>query len=68
MTQNKGRIGILPQMGGNRVIRNLRISNFRCFESAFLEDCRTINVIVGPNASGKTALLESIFFVLVVRI
>lgn len=43
------------------MIKSLQISNFRCFKEVALKDCRTLNVIVGENGSGKTALLESIF-------
>src|SRR5579864_3040560 len=42
----------------DRLIANI----FRCFESLDLPDLTRINVIVGDNASGKTALLEAIFF------
>ena len=37
-------------------------TNFRCFQSAELECGREFNLIVGKNASGKTSLLEAIFF------
>lgn len=40
---------------------SIEISNFRCFKSASLEDCRRVNVIVGANGSGKTTLMEAIF-------
>jgi recombinational DNA repair ATPase RecF len=43
------------------MIESIGISNFRCFESIRLQDCRRINVVVGRNASGKTALLEALF-------
>jgi AAA domain-containing protein len=45
-----------------RMIDQLIAKNFRCFESLNLSDFSRINVIVGDNASGKTALLETIFF------
>ncbi len=44
-----------------RMIDTIEIQNFRCFESIRLSDCRRINLVVGRNASGKTALLETIF-------
>lgn len=40
------------------------IENFRCFEKAELSDLRPINIIVGRNSSGKTALLEALFLAL----
>lgn len=45
---------------GYRMIEELRVKNFRCFESLKLEKLRRINIIVGRNAVGKTALLEAI--------
>ena len=49
---------------GYKMIRSADIKEFKCFEHANLKDCRTINVIVGRNASGKTALLEAMFLAL----
>lgn len=49
---------------GQRMIKEAEIRNFRCFKSVKLTDCRTMNVVLGRNASGKTALLESIFLTL----
>ena len=43
------------------MIHSMRINNFRCFEELAIDDLGAINVIVGDNAAGKTALLESIF-------
>ncbi len=43
------------------MIRNLEIENFRCFEKIIIKDARRFTIITGPNASGKTALLEAIF-------
>jgi predicted ATPase len=43
------------------MIKSAEIRNFRCFAHARLDDCRTINVITGNNAGGKTALLEALF-------
>jgi hypothetical protein len=47
---------------GHRMIDTLIVKNFRCFESLEMRDFARINIIVGENASGKTALLESLFF------
>lgn len=46
---------------GYRMINSVEITNFRSFDSTVLKDCRRINLIVGENGSGKTALLEAIF-------
>jgi len=44
-----------------KMIETLSIQNFRCFELIKLNDLQRINIIVGQNASGKTALLEALF-------
>lgn len=46
------------------MIESAEIENFRCFKSAKLSDCRTVNVVIGKNATGKTALLEALFLAL----
>ena len=46
------------------MIKDAEIRNFRCFKSISLKGCRRINVLLGRNASGKTALLEAIFIAL----
>src|SRR5713226_5564421 len=43
------------------MIKSISVNNFRGVEALELHGLRRINVIVGQNASGKTALLESIF-------
>ena len=43
------------------MIQSLEVKNFRCFQDLELHDLKTINVIVGDSASGKTALLEALF-------
>jgi hypothetical protein len=43
------------------MIKTLEIQNFRCYEQVFLENLARINVVVGENASGKTALLEALY-------
>jgi AAA15 family ATPase/GTPase len=44
------------------MIDTLIVKNFRCFESLEMRNFARVNIIVGENASGKTALLESLFF------
>ena len=43
-------------------LESLLIEDFRCIERAELELDRRCNLISGANASGKTSLLEAIFF------
>src|SRR5437764_10211677 len=47
-----------------RMIHSIEIRNFRCFKELSIDGCRRFNVIVGDNASGKTALLQAIFLAL----
>jgi hypothetical protein len=42
------------------MIEQLAVKNFRCFKTVNVDHLRRVNIIVGNNASGKTALLESI--------
>jgi hypothetical protein len=49
----------LPE--GETMIESLRVANFRGIENLELHGLKRVNVIVGENASGKTALLESLF-------
>ena len=42
------------------MITDLRLQNFRSYKDESLEISPGVNIIVGPNASGKTNLLESI--------
>src|SRR5262245_52823116 len=43
------------------MIHSFVIRNFRSFNDQEVEDCRRVNIIVGDNGSGKTALLEALF-------
>jgi hypothetical protein len=45
------------------MIESVEIKNFRCFRELRLGGLRRINLLVGGNATGKTALLESLFLV-----
>ncbi|MCA1635307.1 MAG: AAA family ATPase [Acidobacteria bacterium] len=47
-----------------RMIESITLENFRCYEYVTLRDLKTVNVVVGRNGSGKTALLEAIYFTL----
>ncbi len=43
-------------------LENLKIQGFRCLTNVELELDPARNLISGPNASGKTSLLEAVFF------
>lgn len=43
------------------MIESLSVSSFRGFDNLEIHGLKRINVLVGQNASGKTALLEAIF-------
>lgn len=42
------------------MIKSLHSENFKCFKELDLSDLRRINLVVGMNATGKTALLEAV--------
>lgn len=42
------------------MITSFKAANFKCFEHLELSELRRVNLIVGANASGKTAILEAI--------
>jgi len=44
------------------ILQNLSLSNFRNFKKLNLEFDPKVTVLVGPNASGKTNILEAIYF------
>lgn len=45
------------------MIRDIRLQNFRSYQDDSFEFGDRVNIIVGPNASGKTNLLESLLLV-----
>src|SRR6266576_6083774 len=42
------------------MVTDLRLQNFRSYKDASFEFGPGVNIIVGPNASGKTNLLEAV--------
>lgn len=52
------------ELARHQMISEIKIRNFKCFERLELAGCRRVNVLVGDNGSGKTALLEAIFWAL----
>ena len=41
-------------------VRTLEVKGFRNYAQASLAPCEGVNVFVGPNAQGKTNLLEAL--------
>lgn len=46
------------------MIRTIEVQNFRCYAALKIEKCAQLNVVVGDNGSGKTALFEGMFLAL----
>ncbi|WP_428656116.1 AAA family ATPase [Runella sp.] len=44
------------------MLQSIEIENFRCFEKTAISGFEQINLITGKNNSGKTALLEALYF------
>ena len=42
------------------MLTDIRLQNYRSYKDESFEFSKGVNIIVGPNASGKTNLLESI--------
>jgi len=53
-----------PFHGARLVIKHLTVKNFRGYKQLKLSNLKRINVIVGENGSGKTALLEALYLAL----
>jgi predicted ATPase len=54
----------LATQKGYRMIKSIKVENFKCYRELSIDNFRKFNVIVGDSASGKTALLEAIFLAL----
>lgn len=64
MTTRGSHPGLDPGSSNNRynkrVITDLRLQHFRSYKDAAFELSPGVNIVVGPNAGGKTNLLEAI--------
>ena len=43
-------------------LKNIELKNFRCHESFKIDLSKNINILIGKNATGKTSILESIYY------
>jgi len=41
--------------------KTFRVKNFRCFKDLQINDLGRVNLIAGPNNTGKTALMEAMY-------
>ena len=48
-----------PSTLNSQLLRTLKVRHFRCFDGREVEFAPGLNFIVGPNAHGKTSLLEA---------
>jgi DNA replication and repair protein RecF len=48
-------------------LKSLRLKNFRIYDERVFEFCPTVNAICGPNARGKTTVLEAIYLLIAGR-
>jgi AAA15 family ATPase/GTPase len=48
----------------NPFIKNISVSNFKVLNEVTIDDLSLINIISGPNNSGKTTLLQAIFYLM----
>lgn len=44
------------------IVKNIKMYNFRCFHEKKIDFYDKINIITGPNAVGKTSVLESLYY------
>jgi ABC-type branched-subunit amino acid transport system ATPase component len=51
-------LGARESAADYHMLKALKAQNFRCFKEIDLNELRRVNVVVGKNATGKTALLE----------
>ena len=48
-------------------VQSLYLHNFRCYEQGYFEFCPHLNLISGPNARGKTSILEALHLLMIGR-
>jgi len=50
-----------PRVSRRVMYKTFRVKNFCCFENLQIKDLGRVNLIAGPNNTGKTALLEAMY-------
>lgn len=51
----------VARKAGEKMIKELKIQNFRCFQELFIKDLAPVTLLGGKNNSGKSAILEAVF-------
>lgn len=59
--ENRAGVVVQDATENYKMAQSIEINNYRCFKHLKLSDLRRVNVVVGSNGSGKTALLEALF-------
>lgn len=49
------------------IVQKIKLTNFRCYEKCEVEFSKGLNYIYGDNASGKTSLVEAIYYLSLAR-
>src|SRR6266852_3771023 len=57
-------IHVLARNGATMQVKSLNVSNYRMLKDLRLEDFKALNVLIGPNASGKSTVLQVLDFLL----
>ncbi|MBL8200972.1 MAG: DNA replication/repair protein RecF [Chromatiales bacterium] len=52
----------MPSPAPAPVVAEVQLGSFRCFESATVQPAPGFNLVAGANGSGKTSLLEALYF------
>lgn len=49
------------------IVQKIKLTNFRCYENCEVEFSKGLNYIYGDNATGKTSLVEAIYYLSLAR-
>ncbi|CAM6031698.1 unnamed protein product [Sphagnum compactum] len=63
VVSGSGSITLNSSYNKRHMLSDIRLQNFRSYEDASFEFTDGVNIIVGPNGSGKTNLLEAVLMI-----